>query len=132
MTITRSNPEGIFSAPELISQVVAVRDHDLVFVSGQVAMNEDGAVVGTHDYVAQAERISHNIGLVLASLGVDRDAIVKETVYVVGFTPDLLAPIFATLRSGGPRPPSSTLLGVVSLFHPDALVEIEIVVAVPR
>jgi enamine deaminase RidA (YjgF/YER057c/UK114 family) len=109
-----------------------VRDHELVFVSGQVAVDAEGSLVGAHSHEAQTAQIAHNIGLVLASLGVDRDAIVKETVYVVGFEPSLLQPIFATLRSGGPRPPASTLVGVAALFHPDALVEVEIVVALAR
>lgn len=131
MTITRNDPSTVHSVPGLIAQIVAPRDRDLVFVSGQVAWDVDGAFIGVGDHGAQVSQIARNIDAILAELGVDRDAIVKETIYVAGWNPELLPTIVGGLRNGS-AVPASTLVGVAALFHPDALVEVELVVAVPR
>lgn len=132
MPITRTDPAGAFAAPGLIAQVVAPTGVDLVFFSGQVAADAQGAIHGVGDYAAQTARVAANLDLLLASVGATRDAIVKETIYVVAWTPDLLSTIVGGLRDGRSAPPASTLVGVAALFHPDALVEVEVVVAVPR
>jgi enamine deaminase RidA (YjgF/YER057c/UK114 family) len=131
MTITRIDPSTVNSAPGLIAQIVAPRDRDLVFISGQVAWDVDGLFTGVGDHGAQIAQIARNIDAILEELGVDRDAIVKETIYVAGWTPELLPVIVGGLRNGS-AVPASTLIGVAALFHPEALVEVELVVAMPR
>lgn len=131
MSIERHNPAGLYAVPDLISQLAAPRDADLVFLSGQVAWDEYGELQGVGDHVAQASRIAANLDIALASLGVRRDAIVKETIYIVHWAPALLPSIMGTLRDGSPAP-ASTLIGVAALVHPDALIEVECVVAIPR
>jgi len=131
MTITRIDPPTINSAPGLIAQIAIPHDRDLVFVSGQVAWDSAGEFVGVGDHATQIAQVARNIDAVLVALDVDRDAIVKETIYVVDWRPELLPVVIGGLRNGS-AVPASTLIGVTSLFHPDALVEVEIVVAVPR
>ncbi len=131
MTIDRIDPPNVHAAPGLIAQVVALRDHGLAFISGQVSWDASGDIVGVKDYAAQIAQVLHNLDTNLQALGVGRDAIVKETIYVVGWTPELLPIVIGGLRDGGPVP-ASTLIGVASLAHPDALVEVDVVVAIPR
>ncbi len=131
MTINRIDPPTVNSAPGLITQIVMPRDHELAFISGQISWNVDGDIIGVGDHAAQIAQVARNIDANLQALGVGRDAIVKETIYVVGWSPDLLPTIIGGLRNGAPVP-ASTLVGVTSLFHPDALVEVEVVVAIPR
>lgn len=128
MTAHFDNPGDVFALPDLISQTVTVDSSRLVLLSGQVAWDDDGAIVG-EDHGTQTIRIVERVDRILAALGTDRTAIVKETVYVVGHRPELVPAILGPLRAGVTTPPTSTYLGVASLFTPEALVEIDFVVA---
>lgn len=130
MKITRTDPPGINSFPGLITQVVQPHSAELAYISGQVAADADGEIVGKDNHAQQAERIADNIDAILESLGVTHDSIVKEIIYAVHWHPDLLPFVIGPLRRNTSEPPASTLIGVTALFHPDALLEVEIVVAV--
>ena len=54
-------------APYRISQ--AIRHGDLVYVSGQAAIDESGALVGVGDFDAQAEQTFRNLERVLGAAG---------------------------------------------------------------
>lgn len=129
MPITFDNPGAVFALPDLISQTVTIDGGRLLVLSGQVAWDDSGAIVGLGDHGAQTAQIVDRVDRMLAALGTDRSAIVKETVYVVGHRPELVPAILGPLRAGVATPPTSTYLGVQSLYTPDALVEIEFIVA---
>ncbi|HEY9306659.1 MAG TPA: RidA family protein [Microbacterium sp.] len=131
MNITRIEPDGAPSIPHLISQVVAPKDVDLVFCSGQVAWDASLELVGD-DLGAQTRQVAANIDVLLASLGVQRSAIVKETLYIVDWEPSMLSVVFDNLRDGTSPVPASTLIGVAVLGIPGALIEVDVVIAVPR
>jgi enamine deaminase RidA (YjgF/YER057c/UK114 family) len=127
------SPNVVFGLPDLISQVGVVNDTDaLVFISGQVAWDDAGALVGIGDHGAQVAQIVSRLDALLATIGATRADIVKETIYVVDHSPELVPVILGPLRDGVPVPPTSTYIGVQSLYSPDALVEMEFVVSVPR
>ncbi|MBT0773981.1 RidA family protein [Kineosporia sp. J2-2] len=132
MTVTRLNPPGMHASPGLISQVVTVTDQTLIHLSGQVAWDENGAPVASGDHTGQAAQIARNIDIALAAAGATRADLVKETIYVVGYTPDLLLPILDALRDGHQPPPASTVIGVDALFAPAFLIEVDVVAAVTR
>lgn len=101
-----------------------------VFLTGQVAWDETGAVVGVDDIEAQVAQIWTNIGLALAGLGVGPEAIVKLTTYATSrdFIPalhDARSAFFA-----GHDLPASTFIQVAGLADPDLLVEIEPVIVI--
>ncbi|CAL9498239.1 RidA family protein [Streptomyces sp. enrichment culture] len=127
--IHRIEPDGVFGMPDLISQVSVPSGRDLAFLSGQVAWDEEGRVVGEGDHVAQAEQIARRLDRVLGALGAGREDIVKETVYVVDYAPRLVPALLGALH--GSPPPSSTLVGVEQLFAPEFLIEVECVIALP-
>ncbi|MFC8083061.1 RidA family protein [Streptomyces sp. NPDC057340] len=87
--------------------------------------------VGLGDHGAQAAQIARNLDAALAAVGATRDDIVDETVYVVGYTPELLPAIFGPLRAGVAKAPASTLVGVSALFAPEFLLEVKVVAALP-
>lgn len=127
------SPNAVFGPADLISQVAVVDETDaLVFVSGQVAWDDEGSLVGIGDHGAQAAQIIARLDVLLATIGATRADIVKETIYVVDHSPELVPAILGPLRDGVPIPPTSTYIGVQSLYSPDALVEMEFVVSVPR
>ncbi|MEU4897220.1 RidA family protein [Streptomyces sp. NPDC044780] len=127
--IHRIEPDGVFGLPELVSQVSVPAGLGLAFISGQVAWDEEGRVVGEGDHTAQAAQVARRIDRLLDALGAQRQDIVKETVYVVDHEPHLVPGILGALH--GSPPPSSTLVGVAKLFAPEFLIEVECVVALP-
>jgi enamine deaminase RidA (YjgF/YER057c/UK114 family) len=129
MSLERLNPPAVFAMPDLISQGVVSTGTRHVHLSGQVAWDAEGRLVGAGDHAAQAGQIAANIGELLTAAGVTWDDVVKETIYVVDYRPELVPAIFGALRRG--RPPASTLVPVAALFQPGYLIEVE-VVAVAR
>jgi enamine deaminase RidA (YjgF/YER057c/UK114 family) len=107
----------------------------LAFVAGQVALDAEGALVGGGDLAAQTRQAMANLQAVLATVGAGWADVAKLTWFVLDASQvqvlrdvrdEFLRPVL------GERPnPASTLLQVAGLFRPDALVEIEAVVALP-
>ncbi|OKH99807.1 endoribonuclease [Streptomyces sp. CB02923] len=129
MPLQRVNPSAVHRPAPSISQVVVTDGVRLAHLSGQVAWDAEGRPVGSGDHAAQAAQIARNIDAVLAAVGATRDDIVKETVYVVNYRPELLPGIFTPLRAGTTQAPASTLVGVSALFAPEYLLEVEVVAA---
>lgn len=109
----------------------AVRTGDLLFVSGIVAVDGAGALVGGADVVAQTRQVFENMRQVLSAAGCGFDDVVKVTIFLtdVGDRP-LINPV----RQGvfGDTRPASTLVEVPRLAVPGAKVEIECVALVSR
>ena len=114
------------------SHVVVASGARTIYISGQVALDENGALVGGDDLGAQTTQVMKNLGLALKAAGASFADVVKITTYVVGYRPEQRAvlgqargPFFA-----GRTPPASTLVGVQALAAPDWLVEIEAIAVV--
>ncbi|UKD56885.1 MULTISPECIES: RidA family protein [Amycolatopsis] len=121
-------PAGLHRSPGAFTPVVRVGD--LAFLSGQVAWDEHGNLCG-EDHATQMRRIAQNLDIALAAVGCGREDVVKETVYVVDYRPELISGLFGALREGVPTAPASTMVGVAALFAPDVLVEVDVVAKVP-
>ena len=128
MSIERVNPATVFAMPDLISQAVSSTGRTLVHLSGQVAWDADGNLTGPGDHAVQAAKIAENITAALAAANATWDDIVKETIYVVDYRPELIPVIFGALRRG--PAPASTLVPVPALFQPGYLIEVEVVAAI--
>lgn len=114
------------------THAVKMSNCQVVFVSGQVALDVQGNVVGKDDFKAQAGQVFRNLTEVLKASGGDFKDVVKLTYFVVGLTPERLAEI-RTARGAyltQPNPPASTLIGVTALARPDFLLEVEAVACV--
>jgi len=130
--IRRSNPPGLTTKrSHIYAQTVRVeRPSAIVFVSGQVARDEDAKTVGIADIAKQAEQVLKNLQRALAAEGAELVDVVKVTVY----TTDLrYAPEIDKVRQRffKDRLPASTLVEVGKLAHPDYLIEIEAIAAIP-
>ncbi|HEU4728190.1 MAG TPA: RidA family protein [Kofleriaceae bacterium] len=124
------NPDTL-SAPRGYSHVTVVTSARQVHVSGQVALNAAGEVIGKGDLAAQTEQVYKNLGHALAAAGAQLSDVFKLVTYVVGLDPEKLG-VVRTVRTrflgDGPHP-ASTLVGVTALVHPDLLIEIEAIAA---
>ncbi len=96
-----------------------------VFLTGQVAWNREGEVVGVGDIAAQIAQVWRNIDALLQALGASRQDIVKIVTYAT--SRDFLSALHEVLARffhGGPYP-ASTFLQVAGLAEPELLVEID-------
>ena len=96
----------------------------LVYVSGQVAWDASGNIVGKGDVGAQARQTFRNLRQVLQAAGGDLSSLMKMTTYITRIE-DRPAVAEARGEVFDGEVPASTLIVVKSLFHPDFLVEIE-------
>jgi enamine deaminase RidA (YjgF/YER057c/UK114 family) len=96
----------------------------LVYVSGQVAWDASGNIVGKGDVGAQARQTFQNLRQVLQAAGGDLGNLMKMTTYITQIEH---RPAVAEARSEvfHGELPASTLIVVKSLFHPDFLIEVE-------
>jgi enamine deaminase RidA (YjgF/YER057c/UK114 family) len=109
----------------------AARMGDLLFLSGQVAQNEQGEIVGVGDPEAQVEQIYRNMRAVLEASGSSLARIGKMTILTTSrdYMPAIRAVRDRVFADVG-HVPASTLAIISSLAHPDYLVEIEVVAAI--
>jgi enamine deaminase RidA (YjgF/YER057c/UK114 family) len=130
MTIELMNPATL-SRPTGYSHLAIVTSGRQIHVSGQVALDAAGAVVGKDDLAAQAEQVYVNLTAALTAAGASLRDVFKVVTYVVGLTAERAATV-RTVRGrylgDGPYP-ASTMVGVTALVHPDLLIEIEVVAA---
>jgi enamine deaminase RidA (YjgF/YER057c/UK114 family) len=125
------NPATL-SPPRNYSHVTVITSARQIHVSGQIAMNTAGEVVGKGDLAAQTEQVYTNLGHALAAAGAKLSDVFKIVTYVVGITPDKVAAVRgARAKFVGDGPfPASTMVGVTGLVHPDLLIEIEAIAAI--
>src|SRR5215470_11713858 len=134
MQLTLDNPATV-SAPygDRFAHVARLDfgDGALLVLSGQVAVDDDGAVVAPGDVTAQSERIFELIGAILAAHG----ASFADVLHVRTFMTDLGdLPGYGQVRGRyfpGP-PPASTTVEVSRLFLPGAVLEVEVTAACGR
>jgi len=102
-----------------------------IWISGMLALDASGALIGGDDVVAQAERVHENIGAVLAKAGASFEDVVKVTVYLrrIG---DRAAVNTVRRKFFGESRPARTLVEVSAFVLPDALVEIDAVARQPE
>jgi enamine deaminase RidA (YjgF/YER057c/UK114 family) len=79
---------------------LTVPELGLVYTSGQVAWDKDGNLVGKGDYAKQAEQIVRNLDIALASAGATRDDLIKQTIFVVDYRPEIVPLIMGPLHTG--------------------------------
>ena len=116
-------PDGV-SAGRGYSHVVTGRGR-LVVISGQVAQDERGELVGAGDPDAQARQVFENLRRCLTSVGAGLEDVVKLGFFVldVGYLPALRTARDAVIDTD--RPPASTAVQVTALFAPGYLLEVE-------
>ncbi|MGE3269986.1 MAG: RidA family protein [Chloroflexota bacterium] len=100
----------------------------LVYVSGQLAVNEQNTLIGVGDVEAQTEQVLKNIQQALEQLGGTMADVVQVTVFVKDMS-GLRAIHEVRMRYFSPPYPTSTLVAVAGFVHPDALIEINAVAA---
>lgn len=127
------NPAGMW-APNgrAFSQGVVQGDGEVLHITGQVAWDRDGEVVGLGDVRVQFEQSIDNVRRVLAEVGGRLDDIVSMTIYFLdrGDLPaiqEVRARHFPVATA-----PASIILQVPGLVMPELLIEIVPIAVIPR
>ncbi|ONI91496.1 enamine deaminase RidA [Actinosynnema sp. ALI-1.44] len=107
----------------------------LAFISGQVAIDESGGLVGPGDLAAQTRQCLRNLENVLKASGAGWADVVRFNWYVTDVTEiqvvrdvrdEFVRPVL------GDRPnPASSLIKVAGLFKPEFLIEVDAVAVIP-
>jgi enamine deaminase RidA (YjgF/YER057c/UK114 family) len=105
------------------SQGILTEGGKLLFVAGQTASDQNGNVVGKGDIKAQTTQVFANLKAVLEEAGGTLDDLVMTTTYI---TDREYREGYNEVRRGLYKkdPPTSTLVIVKGLAHPDYLIEI--------
>ncbi len=121
------NPPGISPNPSLSP---GVRVGELLFISGNVANDANGNLVGPGDCEAQTRQVMSNIRTIAQAAGASMSDVVKMTCFLTDVN-NYAA--YGKVRSEtfSNSPPASSTVIVAALVRPEFLVEVEAVVRVP-
>jgi len=108
----------------------AIQAGNTIYLSGQVALDPDGKVVGKGDMKAQTRQAWENIKAVLSAAGASLNDVVKITQFITDMsrfreTQEVRKEYFKDYA------PASTSVEIKSLAFPDLLIEIEVVAIKP-
>jgi 2-iminobutanoate/2-iminopropanoate deaminase len=99
---------------------------DLLFISGQAAIDSQGQIVGVGDFEAQAQRVFENLERVLCAGSSSLKNVVKVTIFLTDMRYfDRIVELRG--RWFTPPYPADTIVEVRSLCSRDAMIEIEAV-----
>jgi enamine deaminase RidA (YjgF/YER057c/UK114 family) len=128
------NPPGLPNWEQAFSQLVMVScgSTQTIYLSGQVAMDQDNQLIGEHDLNVQARQTFENLQLALASVGATTRDVVKLTIYVKDYKPADAPIVSEAFRKAFPHEnlPASTWLGVQALALEGLLIEIDAIAVV--
>jgi enamine deaminase RidA (YjgF/YER057c/UK114 family) len=122
-------PDGVAAANGYSHVVIGTGR--FVAIAGQIALDENGELVGPGDPVAQAKHVFDNLDRCLAAAGATFDDVVKLTFFVtdVGILPAVREVRDAVIDTS--KPPASTAVQVASLVRPEFLLEVEAYAVLP-
>ncbi|WP_217254016.1 RidA family protein [Streptomyces sp. AC602_WCS936] len=116
-------PDGVAPATQYTHVVLGTGR--FVAVSGQLALDEGGKLVGDGDAAAQARQVFENLRRCLAAAGATFDDVVKLTFFVTDMAH--MSAIRAARAEHIPddRLPAASAVQVAALVRPEFLMEIE-------
>jgi reactive intermediate/imine deaminase len=128
--VKRTNPPTL-SAPTGYTHIVEVTGpNKTIYISGQIAYDKDGKLVGAGDMQAQAEQVFKNLEAALAAAGAKFSDVVKMNSYITDMS-RIQAVRDVRARYFKDSLPASTFVQVAGLVRPELLLEIEVVAVVP-
>jgi enamine deaminase RidA (YjgF/YER057c/UK114 family) len=118
------NPETI-AKPTGYTHVVETSGTRTVYISGQVAFDMDGSLVGENDMGAQAEQVFRNLQAALASVGATFENVAKLTYFMTDISQLQAVRDVRDRYINTANPPASSAFEVQKLFRPECLIEVE-------
>jgi 2-iminobutanoate/2-iminopropanoate deaminase len=127
------NPSSV-STPKGYSQAVKIDlgKSTMLILSGQVAFDKDGQLIGKDDITAQIQQVFTNIKSIVEAAGGSMKDVVKLNYYMTDVSQVQVLRGIRDKFVNTAQPPASTLVQVSKLFRDDILVEIEATAVIPR
>ncbi len=113
------------------SHVVETRAARTIYISGQVAMNAAGELVGVGDLRAQATQVFENLAAALAAVGASFDHVVKVTFFLLDIAQIGVVRSVRDQYFNAKQPPASSAVEVRRLVRDEFLIEIEAIAVIP-
>jgi 2-iminobutanoate/2-iminopropanoate deaminase len=135
MSINRRNiqPEALHQRRVdnrvLYSHVVKVEPRELIFVSGQLARDKEGRIVGAGDMRAQLRQTLENVKAALEAAGASLSDLVRTNTYVTDID-EYFKHTDVRMEYYNHAMPTSTTVEVRRLAQPELMVEIDAIAAV--
>ena len=126
------NPDTLLEPRGYTHVVTITGPAKMIFISGQVAIDKEGKLVGPGDLKTQIRQASANLKAALAAAGATPADIVKTNAYIVNYKQSDYSAMREARGELFPdgEPPASTLVGVTSLAVDGLMVEMEAIAAV--
>ena len=125
------NPAGVPAPGGNYSHVARVDcgDVTVLLVSGQLAVDDHGALVGPGDMTAQTSRVFELLEAILSAHGAGFEHVINIRSHLTDLgLVDEYAAVRRRYFSG--TPPTSTTVGVSGLIVPGALLEVDVVAVI--
>ncbi len=122
------NPKKLFNSTQYgFSQIAISTPGKLVFISGQVAWNENLQIVGENNLETQTQKAIENLKIAIESVGGTLENIMMLRIYKVDYQPEDGPIINSILKKnfGTINPPASTWVSVKGLANEGFMIEIE-------
>lgn len=119
------NPENM-PATFGYSHIVEVNNAKrTIYISGQVAINTDGHIVGIGDLATQTRQVFENIKIALKTSELNFNDVVKLTFFLTDISQMAIVRDIRDQYINTNNPPASSALEVNKLIHDELLIEIE-------
>ncbi len=122
------NPKSLFDSRQYgFSQIVISNPDKIIFISGQVAWDENLNIIGENDLATQTQKSIDNLEIAIKAAGGTLDNIVMIRIYKVNYQKEDGSIINQILKNnfGTENPPASTWVSVQRLANEGFMIEIE-------
>jgi enamine deaminase RidA (YjgF/YER057c/UK114 family) len=131
--VSFSNPPSV-RLPKGYSHAAAIDlgNSKMLIISGQIAHDLNGELVGSNDFEKQAVQVFTNLKNILEAHGGKMENIVKTGVFI---TDAANIPLYREIRNKYidiKNPPASTAVVVKELFGPGLMIEVEATAIIPK
>jgi enamine deaminase RidA (YjgF/YER057c/UK114 family) len=120
------NPDAL-AKPVGYTHIVEASGSRSVYISGQVAFDPQGNLVGLEDMGAQAEQVFLNLQAALAAVGATFNDVVKFTYFLTDISQIQAVRAVRDRYINTAQPPASSAVEVRQLVRKELLLEIEAV-----
>src|SRR5437762_5865602 len=127
--VKRTNPPALTKPTGYTHIVEVTGPAKTIYISGQIAFDKDGNIVGAGDMKAQAEQVFKNLEIALNAAGAKFSDVVKMNSYTTDMS-KVQAVRDVRTRYFGDATPASTFVEVKGLVQPELLLEIEVIAVV--
>lgn len=129
--ITFRNPETMPKSSGY-TNVVEVNSGPMIYISGQVAVNNEGNMVGVGNLAEQTRQVFENIKAALEDRGASFHDVVKFTFFVTDISQIQIVRDIRDQYINMKNPPASSAVEVSKLVKEEFLIEIEAIAALAQ